>query len=178
MSKKLKWTLAGLLVFSVVFIAQASALNSLYMPLVYNNLLIATATPTPKPGDCISQSFPVKTIKVCFTDIDPKPTTGGPINEWVTIKNTGSSAEDLEGWRMISDSSTDFKFTFPQYILNAGKTVKVWTKSGTNSSTELFMNREVPFWGDNKDCGYLREESNILVNSFCYGLTGFYTPTE
>ena len=184
MSSKIKWVLAAVMVLSVVVIAQATVINNYYIPLIYldpTNTPTPTPTPTPtqKPTDCIVQVFPVSKLKVCFTDIVYKP-TGSPLDEWVTIKNRGNSAVELEGWRIASDSSTKFKYDFPEFTLKTGQTVKVWTKSGTNSSSQLYMNRDVGFWKDNADCGYLKDNSSPRrkINSFCYTTTKFFAPAE
>ena len=170
MSNKYKWLIAGVLVLGIVVIAQASALNSYYFPMVYNEPTITpTPTATPKPTVCLNNLLP----KVCFTDIDYKPTTS-KFDEWVTVKNNGNSSVELENWRIASDSSIKFKYDFPKFTLNAGQTVKVWTKIGTNSTSNLYMNRTEQFWQDNSDCGYLKDDERKTINSFCYGITGFF----
>ncbi|MGB3700167.1 MAG: lamin tail domain-containing protein [Anaerolineales bacterium] len=187
MSNRIKWALAGILVLSVVIIAQASALTNIYMPVIYVGPTI-TPTPiaTPKPTECLNQVFFVKEIKVCFTDIVYKPTTS-PLDEWVTIKNLGNNSVELEGWRIVSDSSTNFKYDFPKFTLKTGQTVKVWTKVGTNSSSQLYMNRTQEFceennnncfWKDNGDYGYLKDNSRQTINSFSYGTTGLFASGE
>jgi hypothetical protein len=174
MSNKYKWLIAAVMVLGVVLIAQASALNSYYMPMVYNEPTITpTPTATPKPTECLVQNFHGQNLKVCFTDIDYKP-TGSELDEWVTVKNLGNSSVELENWRIASDSSTKFKYDFPKFTLKTGQTVKVWTKIGTNSSSQLYMNRTEQFWQDNSDCGYLKDDDRKTINSFCYGITGFF----
>jgi hypothetical protein len=176
MSSKIKWVLAAVIVLSVVVIAQATALNNYYMPVIYVGPTITpTKTPTQKPTECIVQEFPVSKLKVCFTDIVYKPTSS-PLDEWVTIKNLGNSAVDMEDWRISSDSGN--KYDFPKFTLNTGQTVKVWTKSGSNSSSTLYMNRTQEFWKDNKDCGYLKDDSRTTINAFCYSTTGTFAPAR
>jgi hypothetical protein len=176
MSRKTKWGFAIVMVLSVVIIAQATTINNYYFPGVFAEpTLTPTPTPTPKPKDCIVQIFPVSKLKVCFTDIDFKP-TGSPLDEWVTIKNLGNSAVEMDSWRISSDSGNIYDF--PDFTLNTGQTVKVWTKNGTNSSSVLYMNRDTEFWKDNGDCGYLKSfDPRKTVNSFCYSSTGLFAPT-
>lgn len=172
MSRKIKWIFAIVMVLSVVIIAQATAINNYYMPTIYVGPTITpTPTPTQKPTECIVQNFPVSQLKVCFTDIDYKPTSS-PLDEWVTIKNLGNNAVDMEDWRISSDSGN--KYEFPAFTLKTGQTVKVWTKTGTNSSSTLYMNRVTEFWQDNSDCGYLKDSSDPrrTINSFCYSSAG------
>jgi hypothetical protein len=176
MSRQIKWVLAAVMVLSVVIIAQATAQNIQYLPIIYiAPTPTPTRTPTQKPTECIVQVFPVSELEVCFTDIVYKPTTS-PLDEWVTIKNLGDSAVEMEGWRISSDTSN--KYDFPEFTLNKDQTVKVWTKNGTNSSTQLYMNREFEFWKDTGDCGYLKDDTRKTINSFCYSTTGLFAPAE
>lgn len=180
MSQKYKWIIAAVVVLGIVVIAQASASTTIYMPLFYMPSTLTptptktpTPTATPKPGDCISGVFPVSGVKLCFIDINEKPTTS-PLDEWVDIKNTGSSKVDMTGWRLVSDSSTVFKYDFPDgYELSTGQTVRVFTKTGKNEALKLYMNQTNEFWHDNKDCAYLKDDERNTVNAFCYGITGF-----
>ena len=142
-----------------------------------DNLCVNQPTPTPNPSECLSPNFHGQDFYVCFTDIDYNPTSS-PLDEWVTIKNLGNSAIEMEGWRIVSDSSTSFKYEFPIYTLSSGQTVIVYTKVGTNSSSQLYMNQTQEFWKDNKDCGYLKNDSRQTINSFCYSITGLSETIE
>ena len=176
MSRKIKWVFAIIMVLSVVIIAQATAINNYYLPTIYVGPTITpTPTPTQKPTECIVQNFPVSKLKVCFTDIVFKPTSS-PLDEWVTIKNLGNNAVEMEGWRISSDTGN--KYEFPKFTLKTGQTVKVWTKKGSNSSSQLYMNRDLEFWKDNRDCGYLKDSSDPrrTINAFCYPTAGLFAP--
>jgi len=177
MSSKLKWALAALIVLSVVIIAQATSLQSRYIPLAYNKYLVATPTNTPKPGECLSG----KTKGVCITDIDYKPITS-ELDEFVSIKNKGNSSVEMELWRVSSDSGNKFDL-LDEFTLAVGSTVKIWTKNGDNNSTNIYMDREIQFWNDSKDCAYLKDLSDpkntITIDGVCYGTSGlFYSPTH
>ena len=178
MSNKYKWIAAAVLVLGIVVIAQASAVEKRYFPLVYQEPTITpTPTATPKPTECLNQSFPNTKIKICFTDIVYKP-TGSELDEWVDIKHTGgkNNPQDMTGWRISSDTGN--KYDFPDgFEIKVGQTVRVYTKPGTNGSSQLYMNRTEPFWKDNEDCGYLMDDSSPRkkINSFCYSVTGLFS---
>jgi hypothetical protein len=170
MSRKFKWFIAILVVLSVVIVAQATSLQSTYLPLVYNQEPTATPTHTPTPTvtptpstECLSG----KDEGVCITDIIYKPTTS-QLDEVVSIKNLGSSSVEMEGWRLSSDSGNKFDIT-GEFTLPTGATVKVWTKSGDNTTTNIFMNRTTEFWNNNGDKAYLRDNEGKVVDSICYG---------
>lgn len=169
MSGKYKLIIAVVLVLGIVAVVQASVATDIYMPVVYVGPTITPIpTATPKPTECLNQSFPNNKIKICFTDIDYKP-TGSELDEWIEIKHTGGSnnPQDMSGWRISSDSGN--KYDIPDgFKINVGQTVKIFTKSGTNGASQLYMNRTEPFWTDNGDCGYLKDENRDKINSFCY----------
>ncbi len=175
MSSKIKWVLAALMVLSVVIIAQATALNNIYLPVIY---LDPTNTPTPIPtqipGECLSG----KTKGVCITDIDYKPITS-ELDEFVSIKNKGNSSVDMELWRVSSDSGNKFDL-LDEFTLSVGATVKIWTKHGDNNSTNIYMDRENQFWNNTEDCAWLKDasDSGNTIDGVCYGPNGlFYSPT-
>lgn len=183
MSKKIIWILGIFIALSIVLVANAAQLNELYLPVVYKNHLIQVKTPTPTkipkptatpaPGQCLSG----KTSGLCIINIDYQPKSGGSLNESITIKNLGSSSVDMENWRILNDKSE--KYDIPAYSLKANSTVKVWTKVGTDDSSNLYMNLEVEFWANVRDCAYLRDDSHPrkTIDAICYGFTGsFYAP--
>jgi hypothetical protein len=48
-------------------------------------------------------------------------------DEYVEIKNLGSAPQDLKGW-VLKDISDGYpSFTFPSYILEPGKSIRVYT---------------------------------------------------
>lgn len=56
---------------------------------------------------------------------DPSPVVGLPNNEWVELKNTGTSAVNLSGWRL--GDLTGISGPMPQYMLAPGSYVIVCT---------------------------------------------------
>lgn len=85
----------------------------------------------------------------------------------------------MEDWRISSDTGNKYDITF-DFILAKGATVKVWTKNGTNNSTNIYMNWPTEFWKDNKDCAYIKNpDEGKTVDGVCYGVNGlFFEPTQ
>lgn len=167
MSKRLKWGLAILIVLSVALVAQATILQNYYLPLVYRQL--PTPTPTPKT-ECLSG----KVTGVCITELKYK---GGSEEEVISVKNLSSSVE-MKDWRLSSDSGNKFDLTF-DFTLAKSATVKIWTKGGTNNSTNIYMNWPTEFWNDTSDCAYLRIPADgETVDAVCYGTSGLFFKPE
>jgi len=63
--------------------------------------------------------------------------------------------------------------------LSSSSTVKIWTKSGTNDSSNLYMNWPEQFWLDDADCAWLKDDSQPrkTIDAICYGISGLlYVP--
>jgi hypothetical protein len=113
-----------------------------------------TRTPTPKPGVII--------IDIVYAPVNP-------LDEYVEIKNTSNNSVDMDGWWIKVESNKDKKYTFPDFTLGGGKTVKVWTKDGQNDASNLFWDTS-DVWNNNRDCAYLRDpDVPDPVYVYCYG---------
>jgi hypothetical protein len=86
--------------------------------------------------------------------------------EWVTITNSTSTARSLKGWTLTDASS--HKYTFGTFTLGAGKTVKVHTGKGGNTSTNRYQNRSWYVWNNDKDTATLRKSTGAKVDTCSY----------
>ena len=171
----------ALIVVSLLLIlftaAQGAYTNTLYMPIVLKQPThTPTYTATPSPT---FTPTPTNTLVpgVHITDIENDPPY--ELDEYVTIKNTEGQTQDMTGWILKNDHDPADIFNFPNnYKLLSGKSVKVWTKSGTDTSTDLYWGSDEPIWNLGSDCGYLRNEDNVRISSYCYSKpTKTPTPT-
>jgi murein DD-endopeptidase MepM/ murein hydrolase activator NlpD len=64
--------------------------------------------------------------------------------EYLTLKNTGTVAINLSGWRVYADAAQ--VFPLPAYHLAAGATVYVHTGSGTTRAEHVYLGRSSPIW--------------------------------
>ncbi len=84
--------------------------------------------------------------------------------EFVKIKNFGSSSVDLTGWK-IKDEGDKHTYTFPSFQLEAGATVTLYTAEGSNTETELYWGSGNPFWNNDGDTAFLYDNEGYLVDS-------------
>ncbi|MEN6570267.1 MAG: lamin tail domain-containing protein [Anaerolineaceae bacterium] len=69
----------------------------------------------------------------------------GDLNlEAVTLKNAGKSAVDLSGWSLKSENGS--VFTFPSFTVFPGGAFQVFSRSGVNTSLELYWGSPVSLW--------------------------------
>jgi competence protein ComEC len=180
-SKRIRLVIGGviaLLIMGIVQIAVADVLEqTFYLPVIIND---ATNTPTPT-STATSTVTPTPTITPTPT-ATPHPSGDirivevynpypyDPMDEYIVLYNAGSKTVDMTGWYIRDDG--DHWYYFPwQFVLKGKHKVWLWTKSGTNSSYELFWGSEEEVWNDTNDCVYLRDDSRgekVLVDVLCY----------
>jgi len=122
-----------------------------YLPLVMRN---HTPAPAPSPAN------------VQITYIEYNPPGNDVEGEYVRIENLGGSATEMTKWTLRDDAN--HTFTFPTFTLNAGATVRVWTKSGTNTSTDLYWGSGSAIWNNTGDTAYLRDDHGNLIDTYSY----------
>jgi hypothetical protein len=126
----------------------------MYLPMVRKE-----ATPTP--------TTPPPTADVRITDIRFDGEGIFPVlKEYVVIENRGGAGQNMTGWR-LSDRVGN-TYTFPNFRLEAGATVRVWSKSDADDADDLYWNRGAPVWDRNGDTAYLRDNTGTLVSTYSY----------
>jgi hypothetical protein len=72
----------------------------------------------------------------------------------------------MTGWT-LSDAAAHI-FTFPAFTLEARATVNVWTKGGTDTSTDSYWGSGAAIWNNTGDTAYLRDDQGSLVDTYSY----------
>jgi competence protein ComEC len=96
--------------------------------------------------------------------------SGTSIPEHVIITNTGGAAQDMTGWRLVSAIGPQ-TFFFPNgYSLAAGATVGIESYTGaTSNPPAVLLWTTSPIWNNDGDRAELYSNTNVLVDSECYG---------
>ncbi|KIF71048.1 hypothetical protein HY68_24560 [Streptomyces sp. AcH 505] len=82
--------------------------------------------------------------------------------EWVTVKNTGKRAVNLNGYTLAKDSR--HVYHFKNVRLAAKQSLRVHTGVGRNTSRDLYQGSRFYIW-DNDDTATLRDNHNHVVAS-------------
>lgn len=114
----------------------------------------ALNTPTPVPSPTRT---PFELARTTPTDTAP-PTVAAPQvvisnvmdwgdvnNEAVELRNVGN-ALNLQGWTLISDGGESF--LFPEFRMQQGSLVRVYTRQGPNTPAALYWGRDSAAWED------------------------------
>jgi hypothetical protein len=89
------------------------------------------------------------------------------VQEYVCIRNAGAESVKLFNWTMHDEYG--WTFTFPDFILAAGSTVKIHTGCGEVNQSDLYWCRtETAIWNNGGDCVHLLDQEGTLVYEYCY----------
>ncbi|OGO64455.1 MAG: hypothetical protein A2Z45_02900 [Chloroflexi bacterium RBG_19FT_COMBO_55_16] len=87
--------------------------------------------------------------------------------EYVCFTNQGTQPVILTAWTV--KDSYGWSFTFPEFSLDVGASVKVRTGCGTNTQGDLYWCRsETAIWNNGGDCVYLINGVGEKVSEYCY----------
>lgn len=86
--------------------------------------------------------------------------------EWVKITNRGTTSQSLTGWQLLNKTN-NVLYTIPTFTLGAGRTVTVYSGTGTNSATRLYMRYNRHVWANSGECARLKDNSGNLVSEYC-----------
>ena len=111
------------------------------------------------------EQTPLQDIQITYVEYDPP---GDDVQgEFVRIENSGRAVADMTGWTLRDEAG--HQFTFPAYGLKAGKYVRVWTKTGANTATDLYWGRGQAVWNNTGDCAYLQDSTGKMVDTCRFG---------
>jgi hypothetical protein len=87
--------------------------------------------------------------------------------EYVVIKNTGTTTRTLTGWTVRD--RTHHVYTFPSFTLKPGKSVKLHSGRGADTSSNLYWDRGWYVWNNDGDKAILRSSSGTLKDTCTWG---------
>ena len=170
MTGKTKLLIAILIAIGSISVITVLA-NTIYFPVIVKSPTItptatftATATLTNTPSATPTRT-PTPTPGVFISEIVYDP--ADPLDEYIEIENTGNNSVDMDGWWIKVDSS-GARYDFSDFTLGGDKSVKVWTKVGTDTATNLYWGRTEDVWDDDSDTAYLRDDEGDVVDTFEY----------
>jgi uncharacterized protein len=122
------------------------------------------SSPVPTAGGSSSVARVISEVKIAHIEYDPKGTD--LTQEQVTIENRGIAPQSMTGW--ILYDLHNHKYVFPEYELAPGEQVRIWTRSGENTETDLYWGRRIAVWSNIGDRARLRNSRGDLVDSYTY----------
>jgi hypothetical protein len=96
------------------------------------------------------------------------PVTNAKLNEeFVTLKNTGTTSRNLTGWTV--EDLAGHVYTFGSFTLRPGWKVVIHTGKGTNTSTDQYWGRGYYVWNNTGDKAKLHNSGGTWKDSCSWG---------
>jgi hypothetical protein len=144
--------------------------NTIYLPIVIEPPWTPSRTPSPtQKGTATPTRTPTSKYNLSIVKI-VNLNSMNPLNEYVSIINNGYNTAVLTDWYIKDDGPNRYNF-YEGFSIARGETIRLWTRSGINTATDLYWDSAVEVWNDSGDCAYLRDDSTglkILVDKYCY----------
>ena len=92
---------------------------------------------------------------------------GAPLQgEYVAIANDSAWPAQLQGWTLRDVAN--HMYTFPNFVLESGSVVRIWTKAGNNDAGNLFWGHLMPLWNNTGDTAILRDSSGNEIDRITF----------
>jgi hypothetical protein len=130
------------------------------------------ASPSPAPVPPTPGAPPVTPADVavnpdCCQFNSPGNDNYSKEEEYVCLTNSGGQPADMTGWYLRDDYGCGY--TFPQFTLAPGATVRVRTGCGTNSTTDLYWCKDgTAVWNNDGDTVSVYDGEGNLVSQYSY----------
>jgi hypothetical protein len=144
-----------------------------YLPIVLRAGIPPTPSPTNTPVGPTPTSSPAN-IRLTFIEYNPP---GDDVQgEYVQLTNVGGTALDIEGWFIApttfniggeDDAVLHDPFFFSSHVLGPGQSVRVWTKIGIPTPTDVYWNAVTEIWLNFGDVARLYDSDSQLRHE-CY----------
>jgi hypothetical protein len=89
-------------------------------------------------------------------------------DEYVELQNRGSTAQDMNGWRLVSTRAGQ-TYAFSGLVLQPGQICRVYTNENHPEWCSLNWSRSTAVWNNDGDRANLIAPSGLVVSSFGYG---------
>jgi hypothetical protein len=91
-------------------------------------------------------------------------------NEWIRLKNTGTTARSLTNWTIRDTSSHVYRFG--AYSLAAGKTVTIHSGNGANTARHRYWDFMGYVWNNDGDRATLKKPNGTVIDRCSYSGAG------
>jgi hypothetical protein len=138
--------------------------------LIVAALLTAIAVPLAMPS-AEAATYPLHFTKIYYNSPGTDDGSNSSLNkEYVTIKNSSSVSRSLTGYKVLDKAN--HRYTFGTFTLGAGKSVRIHTGKGTNTSTDRYWGRSAYVWNNTGYKAYLSNADFVLRDTCEWGSSG------
>lgn len=127
--------------------------------------VMALAGLTAIVGTAVASTAPARAcVAVSIPAMDCAPQGEGQAlqGEYVQLQNDGRSPLALRDWTLC-DLDGKHCYTFADFTLSSGASVKVWSGAGADTSTDLYWAQKQPVWNNTGDVARLRDPAGGAI---------------
>ena len=132
-------------------------------PCAINGGGTAPASPAPPPAPAPDETVRVVIAHVHYDGAEFRREG----DEYVIIRNDGSTPVNLRGWRLYADDRGQ-NFRFPDHVLEPGASCRVYTDEVHAETCGFSFNINRAIWNNGGDCAHLFDASGQLADKRCY----------
>lgn len=95
--------------------------------------------------------------------------------EWVCFTNQGGQPADMTAWVVMDETGylkgrSQYRYTFPNFALSPGSSVRLYTGCGTNTASQFHMCKTDAYawWNNDGDTVYLFDGAGQIVAQYSY----------
>ena len=133
-------------------------MTSLRLPRLATALAAVVVAAMPFASLTAADAAVVKPLDIVKVYFDPagtdRPTNAGYNQEYIQVRNTGTKALNLTGYRIVDAGPKSFAFP-KNFTLAKGATVTIRAGKGTNSKTTLYWQNKGYVWNNTGDVARL-----------------------
>lgn len=107
---------------------------------------------------------------IVITGIVADPAGPDLAGEHLVLANLGRVAVELTNWRLADLAG--HTYLFPRFTLHPGAEVRLWTRTGADSATDLYWGHRAAFWNNTGDTASLYDAQDHLIDTFVYRTNG------
>lgn len=108
-------------------------------------------------------AVPSKTCeKIIISELVCNPPGDDLEGEFATVQNLSRKKINLNKWTLC-DYQSSHCYLFKAVTIQPNSSIKIWTKAGTDTSTDLYFGEPQPVWNNETDTAYLYDIKSQLI---------------
>jgi hypothetical protein len=125
-----------------------SAATMLIVLLIWNAshrpAAVETTSATSHPLVTPAPTSTLPPLDKVLLQVDSVIGNGDPASEYIHISYLGEGEIDLKGWKVMNGNREIF--TFPSFVLYKDGAFDLYSRTGTNTAIDLYINSVQPIW--------------------------------
>jgi competence protein ComEC len=130
--------------------------TELYLPLVLQ------MHPSPTPTEPLPTTDDIVIADIFFDGV----VSSQEPDEYVEIRNAGTNAVQLKGWKLRDNANIEFRF--PEFLMAPGQVCRIYTNEEHPEWCRFNYGRGTAIWTNSGDCATLVDKYGKMVDQYCY----------